>query len=114
MSRVFIVQNQMRRAPDNSGMVTRYDFASAEQYGNLVYLLGPSAGPFNPPSIITELHEKLADFSDEDYLVLVGNPCLIGWAVAIAADHNGGCMKLLQWGRGGYQLIQVFDLFGAE
>lgn len=114
MSRVFIVQNQMRRSSDNSGMESRYNFNPAREYGTLKFLLGPSAGPFNPNSVITELREKLADFSDDDYLVLVGNPCLIGWAVAIAADANGGNLKLLQWGRGRYQQIQVVDLFGDD
>jgi hypothetical protein len=113
MSTVFIVQNQQRRSHDNSGFVPRYDFTPAEQYGDLEFLLGPAAGPFRPESIIAELHEKLVSFSNEDYLVLVGNPCIIGWAVAIAADYNDGDLRLLQWGRGRYQVIRVTDLFAS-
>ena len=111
---VYIVQNQMRRAPGNSELVPRYDFTAAERYGPLKFLLGPSAGPFNPDSIITELHEKLSEFSSEDFLVLVGNPCLIAWACSIAADYNEGDLQLLQWGRGKYQVIKVRDLFKMD
>lgn len=111
MSTVYIVQNQMRRSSGNSNLVPRYDFSQATDFGELQYLLGPSAGPFNPESIINELHEKLKDFTDADYLLLVGNPCLLAWACAIAADYNDGCLKLLQWGRGKYQVIQVENLF---
>lgn len=114
MSVVWVVQNQMRRSSDNSTMVPRFDFAPAEKYGELRYLLGPSAGPFNPKSIIDELWDKLREFTISDYLVLVGNPCLLAWACAIAADVNDGDLKLLQWGRGKYQVIEVSDLFRVD
>ena len=46
---------------------------------------------------IDELNEKLAGYKPTDYLLLVGNPCLIGWAVAIATHKTGGSVRLLQW-----------------
>jgi N-acetyl-beta-hexosaminidase len=39
----------------------------------------------------------LRDFSDDDYLLLIGNPVFIGWATAIAAAYNEGRVNLLMW-----------------
>lgn len=97
MSRVFVVQNQHYYDKAEGRLVPKFDLSSAEQYGELIFLLGPGAAPFNPVSPIAELNDKLADYGDEDYLLLIGNPCLIGWTVAIAADSNNGFVNLLQW-----------------
>ncbi len=97
MSRVFVVQRQHKYDPATTNLVPKYDLSSAAQYGELVYLLSPTAGPFNTASIVTELREKLRDYTSEDYLLLIGNPCLIGWTVALAAHCNGGAVNLLQW-----------------
>lgn len=98
MSRVFVVQRQQRWDDRKQELVDRFDTLDlAKKHGEFIYLLSPKAGPFNPDSVIAELHEKLKDYSDDDYLLLIGNPCLIGWTVAIAAHYNGGVVNLLQW-----------------
>ncbi len=97
MSRVFVVQKQMRFDRPSGELVPKFDLGAANQYGDLVYLLSPSAAPWNPESILPELRERLGDFSSCDYLLLLGNPCLIGWAVAVAAQANDGQITLLQW-----------------
>lgn len=95
--RVFVVQKQHRFDEQKGELVPKFDLTSAEVFGEVVYLLSPTASPFNPEPIIAELAEKLADFGDQDSLLLVGNPCLIGWATAIAADNNDGFVRMLQW-----------------
>lgn len=95
MNKVYVVQHQMRW--DGEKLVPKFDLAPAEEHGKLVYLLGPQAGPFNPPSIIEELTRKLEQFTTDDCLLLIGNPCIIGWAVAIAAKVTNGEVKMLQW-----------------
>lgn len=97
MSRVFVVQNQHRWNRDKQRFEPKFDLTPAQEFGELVYLLSPTAAPFRPEPIIEELKEKLADFRPGDHLLLVGNPVLIGFAVAIAADANGGDVSLLQW-----------------
>lgn len=104
MSRVFIVQMPHRWDAERNALVPDKDVSSAEGYGELVFLLTPKAAPFQPEPILRELHEKLIDFSDQDWLLLIGNPALIGFAVCVAAQHNEGRINLLQWsGRGGHQ-----------
>lgn len=95
--RVFVVQKQYKQDPATGELVPKHDLSSAYRYGNVEYLLSPTAGPFNPDSVIPELKAKLANYTSDDFLLLIGNPCLIGWAVAIAAGASGGRITLLQW-----------------
>lgn len=97
MSQVYVIQNQHRWDPQRQQLVPKFDFSKAEEYGDLVYVLSPKASPFRPASVIPEMRETLCNMRSEDYLLLVGNPCLIGWAVAIAAQYAGHRLRLLQW-----------------
>lgn len=97
MSRVFVVQNQHRWDRDKAKFVPKFDLTPAQVFGDLVFLLSPTAAPFRPEPVVSELREKLRDFGPEDTLLLVGNPVLIGLAVAVAADYNDGSVSVLQW-----------------
>lgn len=93
---VYVVQNQHRH--DNGKLVPKFDLTPAAAFGDLVYLLSPTARPFKPGGIVKELHEKLISYdSGRDYLLLLGNPCLIGMVVAIAAVYARGHVRMLQW-----------------
>ena len=95
---VFIVQQQMRFDQDKKELVPRFtSIAKAEKWGKLEFILSPSAHPFNPDLVLGDMHEKLLDFNNDDHLLLIGNPALIGMATAIAARYNDGLVKLLQW-----------------
>ncbi|MHA2068269.1 MAG: hypothetical protein ACXABY_28235, partial [Candidatus Thorarchaeota archaeon] len=86
---VYAVQRQMRYDSVNKELVPRFSsIEKAERYGEIVYLLSPSAHPFSPELILGDLHEKLGIFSDNDHLLLIGNPGLIGMATAVAAHYN--------------------------
>lgn len=94
---VYVIQDQQRWDETTQKLVPKHNFESAMTFGRLEFLLSPKASPFNPDHILVELHRKLRGFSDRDFLVLVGNPALIGWSVALAALYNGGRVSLLQW-----------------
>ena len=96
MSKVYVVQQALKK-DERGKLVSKFDLSSAAEYGELVFLLSPNASPFNPEPIIEELHEKLEEFQQEDYLLLVGNPCLIAWAASVASQYSGGQLNLLQW-----------------
>lgn len=95
--RVFIVQEQFMRDPATNALVSKFDFSEAKNFGNLIFLLDSNTHPFSPGQVLGELADKLHDYSDRDYLILTGNPVLIGWTVAIAARVNHGRVKCLQW-----------------
>lgn len=107
MRKVFVVQNQHRWSAQHEGFVPKFDLTPAEQFGELVYLLSPTAAPFHPEPIIREMKAKLKDFARGDHLLLVGNPILIGFAVALAAQRTGGVVSLLQWSGKDQRYIQV-------
>ena len=50
-----------------------------------------------PELVLGDMHQKLSGFGDTDFLLLIGNPVLIGMATAIAAHYNRGRVKFLQW-----------------
>ena len=113
---VYVVQDQRRYDKDTGKYVNKFNLTSAEEHGELKYLLTPTASPFHPETLMPELWDRLKDFSDADALLLIGNPILIGWATAIAADANNGHVTLLQWHGRDRKYIpvtaQVFDVDG--
>lgn len=95
---VFAVQQQMRFDQVSKELVPRFtSINKALKWGTIIYLLSPSAHPFNPDLVLGDMHEKLSGFDDHDHLLLIGNPGLIGMATTIAAHYNNGSVKLLQW-----------------
>jgi len=95
---VYIPQLTRRRDPATGDFVPAHDVSSASEYGELVELLSPRAVPYNSATIIAELHEKLADYDPErDYILLMGDPALIGWTVAIASEAEKGRVRMLKW-----------------
>ena len=53
-----------------------------------------SSGP-----ITFKLQQEMKDFSDDDYLLLMGDPAIIAVAGAVVSDVNGGRFKVLKWDR---------------
>lgn len=95
---VFAVQQQMQFDQEKKELVPRFpSITKAESYGKIEFLLGPGANPFTPELVLGDLHEKLSSFSDDDFILLIGNPVLIGMAVAIASYYNKGKVSFLQW-----------------
>lgn len=95
---VFVVQKQMRYNPDTGKSEPRFPtIVKAERFGDLEYCLSPNEHPFGMESALGNLHESLSGFNDDDFLVLVGSPILLGCATTIAAHYNEGRVKFLQW-----------------
>lgn len=106
---VFVVQKQMKFDDKTGELVPKFPgLCKAKQWGDLCYLLSPTASPFHPEGIIAELNEKLSAFKNDDFLLLIGNPALIGAASAIAARINGGRIKCLQWSGRHSNYVEIF------
>lgn len=98
-SRVFVVQEPQRRQRDGS-FAAAFDLSPAAAYGDIELLLdtGVQVGIAMQPLIVSFKH-KLRGFTDDDYLLPVGDPAAMGIAIAIAANYNSGKVKLLRWDR---------------
>jgi sugar/nucleoside kinase (ribokinase family) len=97
MGNVYVVQNHLRYDPEKGELVPRYNISPAERFGKLKFILTPRATAARPEEVIAKMDLILRGFTDADYLLLIGNPVLIGWATALAAAHNGGRVQLLVW-----------------
>lgn len=106
MSTVYVVQKQLHFDHQIQEMKPRFDLTPAEEYGNIEYLLSPSAAPFKPDSVIADLVEGLRHFTKDDYLLLVGNPILIGLTAAIASEKSD-IIQFLQWSGKDQKYISV-------
>jgi len=112
MSIVYVIQDQQSRDPRTGELKSRFDISSAAKYGEFKFLLGSSARPFEPEHILEQLRVGLEDFTEEDHLLLIGNPNFILWIGMLLGDKIDR-VNTLQWNMGekGYIPIsaQVFD-----
>ena len=102
MSRVFAVQQPTGRDRDTGAIRPTMDLTPATEFGELRFLLRDYHHPFRDPSgTAAEVRRvlELEGFSSDDWLLLVGNPSLIGIVAAQAALLTGGRLRLLQWDR---------------
>ena len=52
---------------------------------------------FSPGPLIYKLRQGLKNYTSHDYLLLTGDPAIIGVACSIVSDITGGKFKLLKW-----------------
>ena len=52
---------------------------------------------FSPGPLIFKLRKLLKNFRPEDYLLLTGDPAIIGVACSIVSDITNGKYNLLKW-----------------
>jgi len=70
----------------------------ASKYGEFKFLLPEfSQIIFSPGPLIFKLRKSLKDFTTEDYLLLTGDPAIIGVACSIVSDMTNGKYNLLKW-----------------
>lgn len=105
--RVFVTQCPAFKNAEG-GWTEKYDLEDAKRFGELVRLHG--AGNVRAVGIVMDgLRRALRDFSDEDFLLPLGDPILIGVATALAAQANRGRVRMLKWDRRsrGYALVTL-------
>ena len=78
----------------------KINIMGASQYGKFKFLLPElSQIIFSPGPLIYKLRNGLKDINSEDYLLLTGDPAIIGVACSIASDITNGKYNLLKWDR---------------
>ena len=76
----------------------KINIMGASEYGSLKFLLPElSQIIFSPGPLIFKLRKTLKNFTSEDYLLLTGDPAIIGVACSIVSDITNGKYKLLKW-----------------
>ena len=76
----------------------KINILGAAEYGAFKLLLPElSQIIFSPGPLIFKLRKELKDFTTEDYLLLTGDPAIIGVACSIVSDMTNGKYNLLKW-----------------
>lgn len=91
----------------------QHNITTALDFGSVVTILPPNAQvAFSVAPTVQRIKRKLEAFTDDDYLLFIGDPTAISIVAAVAAARNNGRYKCLKWDKleRRYIPIQV-DLF---
>ena len=78
----------------------KINITGALEYGDFKFLLPElSQLMWSPGPLIFQLRKLLKDYTPDDYLLLVGDPAIIGVACSIVSDITNGKYKLIKWDR---------------
>jgi|TARA_R110002020_G_scaffold146593_2_gene321250 hypothetical protein len=76
----------------------RINIMGAAKYGQFKFLLPESSQIiFSPGPLVFKLRSLLKNFNENDYLLLTGDPAIIGVACSIVSDMTNGKYNLLKW-----------------
>ena len=76
----------------------KINIMGASRFGKFIFLLPElSQIIFSPGPLIFKLRQKLKNFNTKDYLLLTGDPAIIGVACSIVSDITTGRFNLLKW-----------------
>ena len=96
-SRVFVIQEIAGTKAGNP----KINIMGASNYsssGKFNFLLPEfSQIIFSPCPLVYKLRQGLKDYTANDYLLLTGDPAIIGVACSIVSDITNGKYKLLKW-----------------
>jgi hypothetical protein len=107
MPKVYAPQVPSKYDPATKLWVPSINLDHAKSFGELVVMLPPNANRLHINPLIAALREQMKDYSDEDYVVAVGDPSLIAAVSCIAVRKTGGLLRILKWDRQSGSYISV-------
>ena len=88
----------LQELPGTKAGTPKINIMSASKYGEFKFLLPEfSQIIFSPGPLIFKLRSLLKDYTLQDYLLLTGDPAIIGVACSIVSDMTNGKYSLLKW-----------------
>ena len=93
----------------------KFNIMGAAEYGKLKFLLDErSQMIFSPGPLIFKLKNLVKDFKPTDYLLLTGDPAIIGVVCSLVSEQTNGRYNLLKWDRQEkrYYPIEI-DVYGT-
>jgi len=91
---VYVIQD----VPGSKIGTPKINIIGATQFGQLKVLLPENSQIILSPNyVITTLRSKLKEYTSKDYLLLTGDPAIIGVACSIVSDTTNGKFNLLKW-----------------
>ena len=91
---VYVIQD----IPGTKVGTPKINIIGATEFGDLKVLLPENSQIILSPNyVITTLRQKLKEYTIRDYLLLTGDPAIIGVACSIVSDVTNGKYNLLKW-----------------
>ena len=88
----------IQEIPGTQSGSPKINIMGASKYGEFKFLLPEfSQIIFSPGPLVYKLRQGLKDFNANDYLLLTGDPAIIGVACSIVSDMTNGKYNLLKW-----------------
>ena len=96
MKKVYVIQE----LPGTRLGTPKFNIMGASKFGELVTLLPENSQIImSPGPLIFKLRKLLKNFTEKDYLLLTGDPAIIGVACSIVSDITNGKFSFLKWDR---------------
>ena len=88
----------LQELPGTKAGAPKINIMSASKFGEFKFLLPEfSQIIFSPGPLIFKLRKGLKNFNSRDYLLLTGDPAIIGVACSIVSEFTNGKYHLLKW-----------------
>ena len=95
-SKVYVIQE----LPGTRSGTPKFNIMGASRYGEIITLLPENSQIImSPGPLIFKLRKLLKNFTEDDYLLLTGDPAIIGVACSIVSDITNGKFSFLKWDR---------------
>lgn len=107
MPKVYAPQIPSKYDPATRLWVPSINLDPAKKFGEISVMLPPNANRLHIRPLVDALKEQLKNFTEEDYIIAVGDPSLIAAAVCIATKKTNGFMRLLKWDRQMSEYLEV-------
>ena len=105
--RVFIPQEPTKLDPSTGEFISIMDFRKVLEYGDPIVCLPKGRVSLTPGPTIDTLKEKLKDFTDNDYIVSVGDPSAMVIMAMVIGQINRNKCQLLKWDKVARKYIKV-------
>ena len=88
----------LQELPGTKAGTPKINIMSASKFGEFKFLLPEfSQIIFSPGPLIFKLRSPLKNYTTKDYLLLTGDPAIIGVACSIVSEFTNGKYNLLKW-----------------
>ena len=88
----------LQELPGTKAGTPKINIMSASKFGEFKFLLPEfSQIIFSPGPLIFKLRSLLKNYTTRDYLLLTGDPAIIGVACSIVSEFTNGKYNLLKW-----------------
>ena len=88
----------LQELPGTKAGTPKINIMSASKFGEFKFLLPEfSQIIFSPGPLIFKFRSLLKNYTTKDYLLLTGDPAIIGVACSIVSEFTNGKYNLLKW-----------------